>query len=378
MSGAADGGDDLHLRQHLAGVAAGRVPGRASRPRGAAGDRQPAGRPRSPARPMSRSAPARGRGRGWMSIELMPVDFTPMCAPSCLAADRGRAARPAARARRPAQPAADQPRGLLVGPVVRRRRGRERRDGRASAGLRLDSQADEGHAAMGGQGFVLLTPAFWKNDIADGRLVPAVRADRDRRLPLLAGDRARAAQRAQDQALPRMAAAAGRAEQGRAAGGGGVRDAEHGEANRAVTSSVGGSAKPNRRPTFDVTAPTSRRLALRALGPRRLSGSGAAGPCRLAAGLVAVGKVGYRRRRAGFCALWTEVGWGSAPVASFSSSSAPISRCKSPPLDPPCDGVGVSSSIRSLSAWGCRGVSIIASLLARKNEPRRRDVPKSC
>ena len=23
---------------------------------------------------------------------------------------------------------------------------------------------------MGGQGFVLLTPAFWKNDIADGRL----------------------------------------------------------------------------------------------------------------------------------------------------------------------------------------------------------------
>jgi LysR family glycine cleavage system transcriptional activator len=38
------------------------------------------------------------------------------------------------------------------------------------AGLRLDSQADEGHAAMGGQGFVLLTPAFWRNDIKDGRL----------------------------------------------------------------------------------------------------------------------------------------------------------------------------------------------------------------
>jgi LysR family glycine cleavage system transcriptional activator len=37
-------------------------------------------------------------------------------------------------------------------------------------GLRLDSQADEGHAAMGGQGFVLLTPAFWKNDVKDGRL----------------------------------------------------------------------------------------------------------------------------------------------------------------------------------------------------------------
>ena len=39
-----------------------------------------------------------------------------------------------------------------------------------NAGLRLDSQADEGHAAMGGQGFVLLTPAFWRNDIKDGRL----------------------------------------------------------------------------------------------------------------------------------------------------------------------------------------------------------------
>ena len=38
-------------------------------------------------------------------------------------------------------------------------------------GLRLDSQADEGHAAMGGQGFVLLTPAFWRNDLRDGRLV---------------------------------------------------------------------------------------------------------------------------------------------------------------------------------------------------------------
>ena len=38
-------------------------------------------------------------------------------------------------------------------------------------GLRLDSQADEGHAAMGGQGFVLLTPAFWRNDMRDGRLV---------------------------------------------------------------------------------------------------------------------------------------------------------------------------------------------------------------
>ena len=53
--------------------------------------------------------------------------------------------------------------------------------------------------------------------------VPAVRADRDRGLPLLAVHRARAAQRAQDQAVPGMAAAAGRSGQGSAAGGGGLK-----------------------------------------------------------------------------------------------------------------------------------------------------------
>ena len=37
-------------------------------------------------------------------------------------------------------------------------------------GLRLDSQVDEAHAAMSGQGFALLTPFFWRNDIAEGRL----------------------------------------------------------------------------------------------------------------------------------------------------------------------------------------------------------------
>ena len=37
-------------------------------------------------------------------------------------------------------------------------------------GVRLDSQADEGHAAMAGQGFALLTPLLWKGDVAAGRL----------------------------------------------------------------------------------------------------------------------------------------------------------------------------------------------------------------
>lgn len=38
-------------------------------------------------------------------------------------------------------------------------------------GVRLDNQANEGHAAMAGMGIALLTPFFWANDIAEGRLV---------------------------------------------------------------------------------------------------------------------------------------------------------------------------------------------------------------
>jgi LysR family glycine cleavage system transcriptional activator len=38
-------------------------------------------------------------------------------------------------------------------------------------GVRLDNQANEGHAAMAGQGFALLTPFLWQGDVAAGRLV---------------------------------------------------------------------------------------------------------------------------------------------------------------------------------------------------------------
>lgn len=37
-------------------------------------------------------------------------------------------------------------------------------------GVRLDNQANEGHAAMAGMGIALLTPFFWENDIAEERL----------------------------------------------------------------------------------------------------------------------------------------------------------------------------------------------------------------
>jgi len=35
----------------------------------------------------------------------------------------------------------------------------------------MDSQANEGAAAMAGQGVAMLTPFFWRNDLAEGRLV---------------------------------------------------------------------------------------------------------------------------------------------------------------------------------------------------------------
>ena len=98
----------------------------------------------------------------------MKVDFTPMCAPSFwkrMTEQLGREPVPA-----------DLPKLPLISPEDYwwdqwfEAAGVEGADRPRKAGLRLDSQADEGHAAMGGQGFVLLTPAFWKNDIRDGRL----------------------------------------------------------------------------------------------------------------------------------------------------------------------------------------------------------------
>ena len=105
---------------------------------------------------------------GLEAIPLLPVDFTPMCAPSFLR-------RTEEELGRPIEPC-DLPNLTLVNPddiwwdQWFAAAGVEGSGRRRSAALRLDSQADEGHAAMGGRGFVLLTPAFWKNDVADGRL----------------------------------------------------------------------------------------------------------------------------------------------------------------------------------------------------------------
>ncbi|VVT12891.1 LysR family transcriptional regulator [Sphingomonas sp. EC-HK361] len=96
---------------------------------------------------------------------LIPIDFTPMCSPDFLARHGGAIA------------AAD----LMTLPLISphdpwwahwlREAGVDATEGKTRPGVRLDSQAHEGHAAMAGQGIAMLTPFFWRGDISEGRLV---------------------------------------------------------------------------------------------------------------------------------------------------------------------------------------------------------------
>lgn len=105
---------------------------------------------------------------GWEGLDqdrLMPIDFTPMCSPAFLARHGGTL----------------EPADLLHLPQISahdpwwawwlREAGVTVPDGPARPGVRMDSQAGEGHAAMAGQGVALLTPFLWHNDLAEGRLV---------------------------------------------------------------------------------------------------------------------------------------------------------------------------------------------------------------
>lgn len=109
---------------------------------------------------------------GWEGLEchrLLPVEFTPMASPDCLRqaeSQLGRSLRP------------DDLRNLTL--ISQQdnwwkqwfAEWAEGSDDRPTiGGIRLDNQANEGHAAMAGQGFALLTPFFWINDVAEGRLV---------------------------------------------------------------------------------------------------------------------------------------------------------------------------------------------------------------
>jgi LysR family glycine cleavage system transcriptional activator len=112
-----------------------------------------------------------GRGE-WSGLELhklMESDFTPMASPECVAKferDLGRKLEPA-----------DLPNLPLIGPQDEwwarwfKDAGVPLDAHRPRGGIRLDTQANEGHAAMAGQGVALLTPFLWRGDIAAGRLV---------------------------------------------------------------------------------------------------------------------------------------------------------------------------------------------------------------
>jgi LysR family transcriptional regulator, glycine cleavage system transcriptional activator len=96
---------------------------------------------------------------------LFEIDFTPMCSPAFLARHGGRI----------------DPADLAGLPLISphdpwwrhwlNEAGVEIADVDLRPAIRLDSQAHEGNAAMAGQGVAMLTPFFWRNDLAQGRLV---------------------------------------------------------------------------------------------------------------------------------------------------------------------------------------------------------------
>lgn len=96
---------------------------------------------------------------------LIEQDFTPMCSPAFLAAQGGRIL------------AEDLLRLPLISPhdpswaCWLQHAGLTRTDEAGLQGVRMDSQANEGHAAMAGQGVAMLTPFFWHQDMAERRLV---------------------------------------------------------------------------------------------------------------------------------------------------------------------------------------------------------------
>jgi LysR family glycine cleavage system transcriptional activator len=108
----------------------------------------------------------------WEGLEkhlLVQSDFTPMASPACIAKAEGEVGRKL------------EPKDLLDLNLISPEdewwvqwfgdAGVELDTTRKRRGVRLDNQANEGHAAMASQGFALLTPFFWKGDIGDGRLV---------------------------------------------------------------------------------------------------------------------------------------------------------------------------------------------------------------
>ncbi|HEU4697131.1 MAG TPA: LysR substrate-binding domain-containing protein [Sphingomicrobium sp.] len=109
---------------------------------------------------------------GWEGMEhhrLFDSAFTPMASPDCIAGVERKLGRKLEPNDMPGQnlinPSDDWwqqwfcDNGVPADESVLRR-----------PGVRLENQANEGHAAMAGQGFALLTPLLWKGDVAAKRL----------------------------------------------------------------------------------------------------------------------------------------------------------------------------------------------------------------
>lgn len=112
-------------------------------------------------------------GRGdWPGLDvykLFDSDFTPMASPECIAAEErknGRALEPRdVSVANLINPGDEWWQQWFADNGVAADEGSMRRPG-----VRLDNQANEGHAAMAGQGFALLTPFLWQGDVRAGRL----------------------------------------------------------------------------------------------------------------------------------------------------------------------------------------------------------------
>jgi LysR family glycine cleavage system transcriptional activator len=108
----------------------------------------------------------------WPGLEselLMTIDYAPMASPALVArleAQLGRKLEPADLPGLPLVSPNDEWLDHWLEDMGVHSTGRQRR-----GGLMLDSQADEGNAAMAGVGFAMMTPFFWTNDLAEGRLV---------------------------------------------------------------------------------------------------------------------------------------------------------------------------------------------------------------
>ena len=105
-----------------------------------------------------------GAWPGLVAHRLITIDFTPMCSPAFF--DKHGPLVPADLLRLPQISPHDPWWQHWLSEA-----GVAMPEGPTRPGVRLDSQAHEGHAAMAGQGVALLTPFFWHHDLAEGRLV---------------------------------------------------------------------------------------------------------------------------------------------------------------------------------------------------------------